>query len=429
MVGIDSALSEQAESAGRAARALLTYGLAGDANPALMKVAIETCCLTAPLAPSESVGLLRKCLSPDIVEKHGYEYLASMTAFFPQVVEADERLALDAVLAIGEAQTTGDEWVPFGSRVLPMRVTKRDMLGLCSHHLESHFGSLIRKRLVFGIKLFFAIVDNHIRTAELKVASPSKRYIFDLHGARAAFWPDGSFLWAAEGRHREHELWFKVSAVFRQAIQDASRSDPELIELILETFRDGARWALLWNQLLIAATEGADTLGVALVELLCAPSILAAAETRVSVGRLLAKVYPHLQSADRTSIEAAIVGLSSASPDDELDSGNNARDRLLGCLPDNLLETDVARSARSRLDAQGGAPKNSPPFEITSAGFISEEEWLEMQGVELKKSENARFKEVLDEVKRFSQDVNGVPSLASARAIRARLDEWPSPRR
>lgn len=424
MAGIDALTPEQSESAGRAARALLHYGLTEDAGAQLVKVALETVCWTAPVARTESVALLRRCLTADVIAQHGYEYVPSMTEYLPQLAATDEQFALELVKAVGTLRESRDDWVPMGGRVMPMRVNKHDMLSTSNHHLEKQFEQLMRERPAFGTRVFIATIDTHIRTEESRFGEPNKTHKFLFRSSEVTLLPDGSYLWATEGGHRQHETWFKVSGTFRQVLVECARSSPAALNAILDAYRDQAQWAMLWNQLLLAGIEAPDSLGPELVELLCVAPILDALETRRAAGRLLTAAYPHFDPPDRAQIEAAVLKLPNVSNDDTPTDQAEHRDRLLGCIPMELIESDAARSLREEIDARGGAPENRPPVEISSARFISEDEWLTMQGVQLQEQQNTEFSESLGEVKRFCHEPNPVPSIQAVREFRPRLEEF-----
>ena len=354
---------EQAQSAGRAARALLDHGLVNDVSGQLVRVALETVCWTASYAPEASVELLRKCLVPNVVQEHGYVYLPAMTEHLLELAEASEDLALAVVTAIGTLQESRDDWVESGGRILSFRFNKYDLLATASHNLEKQFGNIIRKRPSFGAQIAIQVVDAHVRTHESNFAQPSKAYTFTFHGGEATLLPDGSYLWAVGTGYNEHETWFKIAKSFREFLVECAGSDEAAVDQVLCVFRDHATRAILWNQLLIAGIEAPSTLGVRLVDLLCSTGVLQSLETRVSSGKLLEAGYSHFSIRDRQRIETAIVSLQA--PKDYGDYAEHIKPReiLLGCLPKELIATDEARKLRGEIDSHGGAPGNDPPYE------------------------------------------------------------------
>jgi len=63
--------------------------------------------------------------------------------------------------------------------------------------------------------------------------------------------------------------------------------------------------------------------------------------------------------------------------------------------------TPAAKEARERLDKRGGAPPNAPPFSMSAARFVSEEEHLERQGVRFDVPVNREYHDLKKEISNF----------------------------
>jgi hypothetical protein len=424
MTEVETLTAEQSASAARAGRAMLRHALTANAGPALVKTALSTVCSTMACGAGDSVLLLRECLTIELFTAHQYEYLPAMTAYLPQLMQADEQLALDIVQMTAELRESRDDWVPLGGRVLAMRVNKHDLLRMSDQHVKTHFEEVLRARPAFGTKVLFAVIEGHIRAEESRLALGSTAVPFVFRGGQAVVIADRSYVWAAGGGHHEHETWSQVATVFRRVAVELSRSDPAKIDSILATFRDSAKWGILWNQLLLAGSTAGDTLGPLLVDLLCARPILTTPETCVSAGQLVFAAYPHLAAMDRSRIECTILNLAQNATDQSPIDYVKQRDRLLGCIPEGFVESDAARTLKAELDRHGGAPENRPPFEMSAARFMSDDEWLKVQGVPVDEPQNVHFRAFLGDIKRLCANPNAVPSLDVARTFRHRLEEF-----
>ena len=211
----------------------------------------------------------------------------------------------------------------------------------------------------------------------------------------------------------------------------ASRDDAATqLSAILRHIVYHHRRAVVWRRLLMSAAEHPATLGKLLTPLLKAPIILITPDTYTAAGELLRTVYPHLDKAERPSIETVIMGL----PDHPLLQQDARREqkraRLLGCLPLDYVATTAARELIANLSTRNEIPANEPAFAWESddvdRGDIQEMMWRH-EGIPFDSPENLAFRATIAPVSAFrSAFLNGEPSLSEAQAILPSLQELQS---
>ncbi|GAB6165939.1 hypothetical protein JCM19992_19390 [Thermostilla marina] len=383
----------------------MAYALERKLRPTTLELAIRAVAWTASVAPEESIELLRRCLVGERVGEYGHSDLPAIAQFFAQLADVDEGFVIDFVETLCNAEASRDDWEPFGSRILPMRISRRDLLDMAYHELENQFGQIMQRHPSLGARILIVVLDSHIRKRYLTGSQPAQSIAFGFRGKQAQLVHDASERWAFDRPSVQDELWYKLCTSFRATVrQFCEQGARDQVDAILDTFAEHATWAVLWNQLLLAAMEVPQVLAPSLVELLCAPAILEAVETSVTAGRVLEQAYPHLDFSARRRIEEAIMALPGGSPEEnDAERRRRIRDRLIGCIRRDLLATQQARNLRDELDAVGGPPENRLPVKIEGPRFISADEHLRSQGVDLDRPENAEFRAALKEVEQFER--------------------------
>ena len=102
------------------------------------------------------------------------------------------------------------------------------------------------------------------------------------------------------------------------------------------------------------------------------------------------------------------------------ESGEHARNRLLGCLALTDPTTDKARRLLAHLQAANEVPTNEPPvrFESWTGKPFGEEEYLAEQGVVVDAEANQKIRRLEQPVKAFTdQQRNATPTLEDVTAV------------
>jgi len=387
--------------AGDAARRLLTFARTHTEHRGSIPIAMHAVCHTAVTDSVASLAVLLPFLEAGEMESIGYQTLEDLTEHFAKLAVLDAGFALKLSHATFTSYASRDEQVPMGNRILPLTFNKHDMLEMARTHIADAFPGVVRADPILGVRLAGQILNDHSehdRTGGL----PDRLFEFQCFGGRAVLVPDYSYV-SADQSYVTHEAWWKVLRALHQGLQDAAIDSPESLPQILQAFRESFTLAAGWRVLLDAGAEEPETLGVSLQELLVVRGILDEPDTQMASKKLLSSVYSLLPAERREEIEAVIMSLATFSGELPEEYATLRRDRLLGCLPRKHVVSSVASARLEELVSQDAVPPNDPPV---SGGFrfISEDERLKHEGVDLAASQNLVIRDLTQQLRDFKAE-------------------------
>ncbi|WP_459967182.1 hypothetical protein [Mycobacterium sp. MUNTM1] len=220
---------------------------------------------------------------------------------------------------------------------------------------------------------------------------------------------------------------------FEQWITERVEAQPETAAAeIVEMVRLKSRPAAIWRRVLVVAARLPQSFNAVLQPLTWAPDVLACLDLSSLIGDFLKSSFALFPEESRRRTEEAILSLpevlASAADDPEAarGRGERARDRLLGCLPEDSLTTDAARARLSDLRSQNAVPENVPPVGSFESSFESwtETDRLESHGVDTSSPANQRINDARQPVTAFAGDwANRSPTAAASAAVESRLRE------
>jgi hypothetical protein len=117
--------------------------------------------------------------------------------------------------------------------------------------------------------------------------------------------------------------------------------------------------------------------------LLQAPEILAAPETTVLAGDLIAQYFTGFSAEEKQKIEEAIWAIPGLPLAKTYRAPDDQRNRLLGCVPENEL-SERSRSVIRNAKVSGALVRNEPFFKVGSVSQIpfTPEDWLRDHGTD-----------------------------------------------
>ena len=380
----DRATSAQSKAANTAAISLLKFGLSDSRFHAHVRVALEVVASTIDSNPQESSEAVAAVLSPEHLEVGAHEWLHPLASRLPAISRASPDLALRIVSIVFGVSGDRSASVPMGGRLLPMSMNKYDLVRMARHDVQEVFPSVWDCDPVTATRMVVAAVTAVFQEEHEQPSDSAPATSVSFRGKSATIRPDASHIWAT-GEHNRHEEWNKLLATLksglRQLAKDRDRSS--LLLRVLDTIRDDAELAVVWNAVLEAAVEEPQSLGVKVSELLTVPEVLALPDTRRSAGALIESCFQHLNGDRRAEVEAAIIRIPKLWPD-EPDYGEHIRNRLLGCVRPDLLESAELIRLREELKEAGGPPPNVADFRVTSRTRPTSRHWmLRQQGVDV----------------------------------------------
>jgi hypothetical protein len=224
-------------------------------------------------------------------------------------------------------------------------------------------------------------------------------------------------LWKADSSYKSEPL--KVAGeIFKYLSALAqSQKDRDLVEALLDVFRDNARVAFLWKELLKTASEQPGFFAPLLFELCIARPIQVGNETTYELGLFLEKAAGEFTREQLAQIEESLLEIPNGETDEEKRTFLiNTRNRLLGCIPSPMLKTPEARKIIEELKKDDNLPKNEPMIKIISYSTKDDEiTELEKKCVDVEKEENKEFiecRKALDNFhKQWSDDSPGGDAL------------------
>ena len=244
---------------------------------------------------------------------------------------------------------------------------------------------------------------------------------FNFRKEPAHFVQDQSHLWDARNDTDEP---IKMADVLFEFISELTRSRESLplLDSLLDVFRDEVRGAFFWKRLLNTGSQFPNIFGSRLFDLCTARPIQIRDETSDALSVFLGTAVVELTSDQLRQIEESILAIPEGIEDNR-ESLEICRNRLLAQIPMNLLRTDEARKIREEMGHEDKFPLNQPPlsFSITKE-LITEEKRFQDKGIDTSSPENQelhRFFKPLDDF--ISNWRNDKPTEAAIRLILPQL--------
>lgn len=375
-------------------------------NP-LVITAIEAVIKTMPTDVEGSSRLLRRLLDPKHVAEFGHEDLRWLAQHIGLIAQADPDLAV----AIYETAYGYED----PDRETAVRTSNSQLLGLTTNRRQNYqqawwalaeaLPALLETQPEVGVRAVSRAVGAYVRRARPPVgAEPSAGGTFVFGDKQAHYLPDRSYSWYRAGfvSPRDGPALFKKFDDYLSAT--AARDDGATrIAGIIETLKTESGLAVFWASLLLVAARH-PTLAPVMVPLAAAPLIMTGWDTRQPLGQFLSAAYATLSLAEREAIERSILGLSGVGSGD-------AKKRLAGTLPAELVATAEMRAYREALAGSGGARPNDPIIKISSSvTSFDTDAYLASEGVDVDGPANAPLRAALKAVEDLSPltTVNGL---------------------
>ena len=313
------------------------------------------------------------------------------------------------------------------SYVLPMTSFRSQDYRMCQYRLMKHFPNFLRaapshatRAVIRSLNVF--IVREHINPY-LKEGATLQDMIktFNFRGKPAYFLEDGSYIWDAQ--NSSDEPIEMADALFEYIGELAMSEDPRL-DSLLDVFRDEVIVAFFWKRLLKTAAQFPKIFAPRLFGFCIAKPIQLHLETSYELGLFLKAAAPEFRPDKLLQIEESILAIPEG-PEDNRESLEMCRNRLLAQIPMNLLSTDEAKQTRKEMVRNNDIQENKPPFSSrTWSEPVTEEKWLQTQGVDTTKQENQELQRFFKSLNEFSSDwMNSVPTVTATKLILPRLRE------
>jgi hypothetical protein len=259
-----------------------------------------------------------------------------------------------------------------------------------------------------------ATVINGYVERDHRVNDPPYLISFEIDTVEHRVKQDYSSIW--DGSTVRDDVQTITNTFFRILGELAAEPDSRDLAaaMALELLRT-AKYAVTPRRLLHIAVDHPDVFGPVVYGLTVSPSALLSYDLSSPIGDLLPALFPILRPEQRSAVEAAIDRITEHSDPEAREAREAVRDRLLGCLP---LELVTGQETRRRIlelkEREGGPPPNHPRHRTSGAyaipySFIDEQRG---RGVPVDDPANVKLRELAEPISEFAgRYVNSRPNL------------------
>lgn len=378
----------------------------------------------------ESRELLERVLQLTNEDNFSISFLKWLPDHVDRIWDYDPEFVISIYCTIFGHDETSDVKTNFGGgSVLPMTSTRRQDYGMCYYRLIKHFPNFLRakplKATQAAIRSLNAFIIRTYVVRYLKENVEPKDLIeaFDFRGKPTYFVEDGSYIWDA--RNSSDEPIEMADALF-EFIAELAKSEDACLDSLLDVFRNEVIVAFFWKRLLGTASQFPKIFAPHLFELCIAKPILKGNDTRYELGQFLEAAASEFSSDQLRRIEESILALPEEATDEDSRNALIYRgNRLIERIPENLLVTDEAKQIRKKMVSENDIQENRPLVSFsTSWGSVTEEKWLQTQGVDTTMPKNQGLQRFSAPLNKFSSDwMNGVPTADAAKLVLPQLQK------
>ena len=433
----DGRTAAQAKSVGLVARRILSFAwAASNRNGPLVTAGVRAVCRTFGTNPVESASLLRQAFVPAHLQKFGYEELQWIVRSIASFLSTDPIFVVDLYVAAFSWQEEAEDDTALGSpsQIVGFKSNKRQDYQHALWELNQKFPSVLMLDLETVTNMVIKVVSAHsIRDHH----ATGQTEFFDIDGIPSGLLTDYSGIWVDHYGSFGSEPVSMLHSYFRHLDEDVLANGAPLPRPIFELLVGSGHVGVLWRKLLGLALKN-EVLLNQLRSAAWAKPLLVGYDTERLMFRFLQAAYPRLADAEKVLVENTIMDLPYRVRGGIF--GRETRDRFLGALEGNVLQT--ARAKRHQTILRNAKRLRVDPLEesrITAGAMRSPPPELVYgwRGVNTQEPQNRRAIELQDPLRAFNSEdmnVNSVPTADEALAVLPDMermwcalgDEWPS---
>jgi hypothetical protein len=373
------------------------------------------------VSPDEVRAALRLVLDrigrPDVSASEAYSLANSLGP----IIDADPSFAVDVYSATFAHEEKSQKKTQMGgSKVLVLTSTRAQDYSMAYYILGVRFHHFLERDLncaaLAAIRSVGAQVQReHVKTAR-KIGKYSARFTFANVKSRLV--ADGSQFW--DQGYRDN-VSLQILDAFLNEMSERLKSGGLTNEASWALFRMIAkenRFPVVWKRVMEHASRSPELLPFA-VPLLQAPEILAAPETTVLAGDLIARYFKGLSAEEKLAIEEAIWAISYIPLAKTYRAPDDQRNRLLGCIPEDEL-SERSRTVIQTAKDSGVLIRNQPFFKVGAVSQVpfTPEDWLREHGTDTDAAPNRRLLDAKAPLATFEgKYLNEVPSKEESETI------------
>jgi HEAT repeat protein len=411
---LDRLASSDMTALGVSARALLTWAWAQEpAPPQELALGLEAVARSCRSDPSASQALLSRAVDPERIPQYGYVELRPLANELPSLASCVPDFAAQLYEAAFGYDEESEETTPIGpGQILRLTSTRRQDWSMVQYALAQDFPVLLQRDARAAVR---AVAAACIHEAQRYSSSERKEIArFNFLGGEAGVISDGSTYWNSPGSHQEVGSMLDA---FEEQLASSATNGAEPAGSILRALGGDPQPAGIWRHVLGAAARAPATLAPHLADAAASGGVLLSNDLREPLCELLHVGPAYWDSDAKGRIEAAILGLPDRYPAERREAGERTRDRLLSCIPQEMLETAPAREIRAALEADRFAEPQPEPGDFAARWEApdAEHEFRE-RGIDPTEANNRTLLDAIEPVSAFvSAHVNAAPSREEAR--------------
>ena len=377
----------------------------------------------------KSRALLEKVLQLTKEENFPIGFLSWLTEHVNKIWDYDPEFVISIYHTVFAHEFDSEGKTQRGGFVFPITTYRSQDFGMCQYRLIKHFPNFLRVVPLAATQaviqsLNFFIVREYILRYPKKVGTLENMIeTFNFRGKSAYFLKDGSYIWNA--RNSSDKPIEMADALF-EYIGELARLEDTSLDSLLDVFRDEVRVAFFWKRLLKTGAQLPKVFAPRLFELCIAEPIHKYSEAFHELGLFLEAAACEFTPNQLRQIEERILAYSTeANGENHSDLLERERNRLLAQIPVDLLSTDEAKGIREEMERKNDIPENRPLVSFsTSSEPVTEEKWLQRQGIDTTTPENQELQHFSESLNKFSADWrNDAPTQKSAELMLPRLQE------
>jgi hypothetical protein len=367
----------------------------------------------------ESAQAVRKLITPQEVRDKGAEQGPWISRKVAPLFDLDPQLATDIYIAFfgydeeSEEQTSMSE-----SRIMAFTSNRRQDYRHTHWELAQMFPRFLEKDFDRCGEIVIAAVNDYIER-DHKPSGGENVISYRIGEHEHTVLVDYSAIW--DGSTVRDDVLNITSAYFRklEELAKSAETAPHATEVAVR-FLSEAKYAYFPLKILKVAKSAGALMVKAVYPLLISESALLSYDLSSALGDVLSAGFEGLDEAQRRNIEVVLHHLPEGASGDVAEAKAHLRDRLLGCIPRQLLVLPESLTRMEELALAGGVPENRPPFVSYGPMAVpySELDQMRERGVPVDAEPNARLREEGDKLWDFaSRFVNSIPKREDVEAV------------
>lgn len=292
---------ESREDIGRAARAMLAYGLSLTDPGVTVRSAIGFVADTYQTSPEESRSLLRQLFIPERLLSFGVEEVPALCYKVASIGELDPGFIVEVFVHVYAFEVSEDRETRLGdSQILPLRSNARQDYDMARFSLSEYFAKFLELHPASAIDALIGAVDGYVeRQHSMRDRSCIQ---LSVEGVSIRLREDQSHIWA----HDPDSSYSSDGEVLVVKLLGHLRTSSEADLLILARMLcRKISLAILWSRLFIAASERGGRVVDELWSVAAQESFIMLADTRKDAIDVIGEGARRRSQAERVAFETA----------------------------------------------------------------------------------------------------------------------------